>query len=149
HRVGRHTATRGPAEERRGAWHLQVIADLRRADRRVRKGDVEAMQEEKRVRRLTAVACSLHRLADVREEGIPLLPLHALEPQAVVAQADPQQTSPEACAGLAEAVRLRHIYLHTAMGDARVLLASEATALRRWLAVGAEPHGIDHASGVG
>ena len=107
------------------------------------------MQEEQRVRLLAAVACGLHRLVDVREEGIPLLPLHVLEPQAVVAQVETQQTSPEARAGLAEAVRLRHIHLHAAMGDAVVALASEAIAQGRRLAVGAEPHGIDHAIGGG
>jgi hypothetical protein len=63
------------------------------------------MQEAQRVRLLAAVACGLHRLVDVREEGIPLLPLHVLELQAVVAQVETQQTSPEARASFAEAVR--------------------------------------------
>ena len=110
HRVGGHAAARGPTEERRRSRHLQVVANLRRADRCVRKVDVEPMQEAQRVRLLAAVACGLYRLVDVREEGIPLLRLHVLEPQAVVAQVETQQTSPEARAGLAEAVRLRHIH---------------------------------------
>jgi hypothetical protein len=69
HRISRHAAARGPTEERRCSWHLQVVADLRRADRRVCEGDVEPMQEKQRVRPLAAVACGLHRLVDVREEG--------------------------------------------------------------------------------
>jgi hypothetical protein len=48
------------------------------------------------VRLLAAVACGLHRLVDVREEDIPFLPLYVLAPQAVVAQVETQQTSPEA-----------------------------------------------------
>ena len=52
------------------------------------------MQEEQRVRLLTTVACGLHCLVNVREEGIPLLPLHVLEPQAVVAQVETQQPLP-------------------------------------------------------
>jgi hypothetical protein len=101
------------------------------------------------VRLLAAVARGLHRLVDVREEGIPLLRLHVLEPQAVIAQVETQQTPPEARAGLAEAVCLRHIHLHATTGDAVMTLAGEAITLSRWPAVGAEPHGIDHAIGVG
>jgi hypothetical protein len=46
HWVGGDVAARGPTEERRGSWNLQVVADLRCTDRRVCEGDVEAMQED-------------------------------------------------------------------------------------------------------
>ena len=63
-RVSRHTTTRWPAKERRRARHLQVEADLGRANSRVLERHVETMQEEQRVRRLAALAGGLHRRVD-------------------------------------------------------------------------------------
>ena len=44
-------------------------------------------------------------------------------------------------------MRLGHVHLHAAEGDAVVPLAGESVARRRRLAVGAEPHRVDHALG--
>jgi hypothetical protein len=54
---------------------------------------------------------------------------------------------PEGVAGLAQAMRLGHEHLDAAQGDAVVPLAGEAEARVR-LAVGAEPHWVDHALGT-
>ena len=102
------------------------------------------MQEYQRVRLLAILACGLHRLVDVREEGIPLLPLYALDPQVVVAQVAMPQTFPEGCADIADFVRRRHMHLHSAAGDAVVSLSGVAIVLRRGPAVGGKPYWIDH-----
>jgi hypothetical protein len=101
------------------------------------------------MRLVSPLAAGLHRLLDLGEEGFPILPLDVLNPQVVVAQVETPQTFPEARACLAEAVRLRHIPLRAATGDAVVALAAEATASVYWLAVGGEPHRIDRPIGVG
>ncbi len=80
------------------------------------------------MRRLAAVACVLHCLVEIGKERVPALALYALEPQAIVAQVEPQQPLPEGVAGLAEPVRLGHVHLVAAERDAVVALAGEAVS---------------------
>src|SRR5258708_26480106 len=49
-RISRKVAARGPAEEGDRPWDFEVVADLRRADRRVFKADIVAVQKHQRLR---------------------------------------------------------------------------------------------------
>jgi len=101
------------------------------------------------MRLVSAVACGLHRLLDVGEEGLAFPRLHLLDPQAVVAQVEAPQAGHEARADLTEAVGLRHEHFHPAEAHAVVSLAGEAVAPCVRPSVGAEPNGIDHAASLG
>ena len=87
--IGDRIAARGPREERRRAGNLEVVADLRRADRRVREADVVAVQENERLRLVAIVA----RLLDDRVDFVVERGLRALRdlfhPQPVVAAPEP------------------------------------------------------------
>ncbi len=59
-RIGSRRAARGPAEKGGRARNFEVVANLRRTDRRVLEADIVAMQEDQRLRLIAAVTRRLY-----------------------------------------------------------------------------------------